>query len=168
MCYRGFGRGVLAEALNLVGAVSAVALTVNYAGWVTGPMRQLVSFDPLLAGFLTFWGVFVIVLLSLHAAVRSLGQLVKWEPFHWTTRGVGLVLGGLRGIWWSGVLLLAFSASGFLYLQESVAERSILGPRLMGLSQQRLDQVLTWLPAGQLQGQTLFPAFKQAVRKHQK
>ncbi len=159
-CYKGFGRGVLGEVLNLAGAVATTILTLDYAGIATGPVRQWGIVDPLLFGFIAFWAVFFAVLLTVHVLVRSLTQLVKWEPFHWVTRSLGLAVGGLRGLWWSGVILLALTSSGFVYLRESVEERSMVGPRLVTVARERLEQILDWVPGGMYREPGLFPAFK--------
>ncbi len=141
MGYIGLGRGVLTELVNLAGAVAATLLAVNYAAFAIDFCRQVSWLNSTLASFLLFWGVFLIAWLLVHMVTRRLARLIKWEPFHWFTRGFGLLLGGLRGVWWAGVLVMALSASGMAYLQESVETKSVMGPQLLTLSRGRLERL---------------------------
>ena len=145
MGYVGLGRGVLTELINLAGAIAATVLAVNYAALAIDVCRQVSWLNSTLASFLLFWGFFLIVWLLVHMMTRRLAQLIKWEPFHWFTRGLGLLLGGLRGVWWAGVLVMALSASGLAYLQESVEEQSVMGPHLLTLSRGRLERVSNFI-----------------------
>lgn len=159
-CYNGFGRGLVAELLNLAGAIFATALALNYwevvAGWLTPWMRL----DPILAKWLIFWALFVILMVLAHQLCRRLTQVVKWERLHWAIQGLGLVLGGIRGLWWAGFILLALTSSGFLYLRDSVEQESVLGPRLVILAKDQLTSVADRFPGAPRRRETLIPPAK--------
>ena len=162
-CYIGFGRGLLTELFYLAGAVSVTALSVNYAGLVTSVVRPWVSWaDPTIAAFVIFWAVFFSLLFAVHQLVKFLAAFIKWERLHWFIQGIGIALGALRGLWWSGFLLLVFVSSGLTYLKASVEERSILGPRLVGLSRESLERVANQLPGSEHRGETLVPPVKES------
>ena len=155
-CYNGYGRGVLAETFNLLGAVSATVVTINYWDLVAGWLRPWLWIEPTLANFLVFSGFFLMLIFLVHVILRRITELVKWERLHWVTQGLGLILGGLRGLWWSGVLLLILTASNVTYFQNSVEERSVLGPHLVELSRENLQRVVERFPGAPLKGREVF------------
>ena len=163
-CYNGFGRGILAELLSLIGAVSVTALTVNYTETVKGKLGSWLWFNPSVNAFLVFWGLFLILLFAVRLLLRRVTEVLKWERVSWLTQGIGMVLGGVRGVWWSGFIILALSSSGFSYLQESVEHRSLLGPRLLELSQANLERIADQFPGAQGRGETLIPPAKPNVK----
>jgi len=163
-CYSGFGRGLLAEVLNLVGAVGVTALTINYWAWLAHKLRPWLWMDTTLANFIVFAVCFLTLMFLVHFIVRRLTELLKWERLHWAIQGVGLVLGGLRGLWWSGVFLVVLTSSGVVYLRSSVEERSVLGPRLVRVAHDYLEQVADRFPgATQRGGGLLVPPMKAAA-----
>ena len=164
-CYVGFGRGLLTELLGLAGAVSATTLTMNYAGWLMAWVGAWWRGDPILSTFITFWLLFLICALALRMVIRRITQVIKWERLHWTIQGLGLALGGLRGLWWSGFIIVALAGSGFTYLRESVADRSILGPPLLSLATQTLEQVADKYPGAASRGKALIPPLKASAAK---
>ncbi len=169
-CYNGFGRGLLAELLSLIGAVSVTAFTINYASVLTKWIRMPLLGDPILTEFLVFWGFFLILLLIVRFLMIRITSAMKWERLHWSIQGIGLILGGLRGLWWSGFIVAALTSSGFAYLQESVEENSVLGPRLLKISQESLEQTTAKFPGAKHRGETLIPPAKRTTssssRKH--
>ncbi len=158
-CYSGFGRGFLAEVLNLVGAVSATALTLNYAGVVTEWLRPWFWFDANVATFLVFGGLFLILIFAMHVIIRRVTDVLRWERLHWAVQGLGLILGALRGLWWSGVILIILTSSGFAYFQDSV-EKSVLGPRLVTMSRDGIERLADRFPGAQRRGATLVPPIR--------
>ncbi len=161
-CYVGFGRGLLTELLTLCGAVSATALTLNYARALMKWIEPWWRWDRTVGAFLTFWLLFLTCALTFRVVIRRLTQVIKWERLHWAIQGLGLVLGGLRGLWWSGFMVIALVSSGLVYLRDSVETRSVLGPPLAGLAQQTLRQVADVYPGAQGRGETLIPPLKKA------
>jgi len=160
-CYNGFGRGVLAEFFNLVGAVIATCLTVNYwsllAKWVP-PLPWLgADFTTLLV----FLVLFVTVRFLVRLLVRLCCDVVKWERLHWFVQGLGLFFGGVRGLWWAGFLVVVLTGTQIPYLKSSVEEKSIVGPRLAQLAQNTIEQVANMFPgAGQRRSLALVPAIE--------
>ena len=157
MCYSGYVRGVVTEFLYLLGAIAMTFLAISYWGVTTGTLRSWVGFPPHLLGPIVFWVFFLISWLAIRVILRSLTGLMKWERVHWVLQGAGLVLGGLRGLWWSGFLLLVFVASGFVYLQQSVEERSVFGPRVLAASRTCLEQLAARWPGGVSHDGVLIP-----------
>ena len=163
-CYNGFGHGFLGEAINLLGLMCITALTMNYAGALALWLQPWLPLDPTVTAFVVFWALFVMLLIAKKMALKSLVGLVKWEQFHWAIQTVGMVLGALRGLWWAAVLLVALSGSGLLYLQRSVEEQSILGPRLLERSRQALAVVANQFPGAEARGEALIPPARPLSR----
>lgn len=157
-CYSGFAHGLVTEILTGIGAVAVTVLTVSswsvVLGWLTHWLPRLPL--PILAPAV-FWGVFLIVLVGMRILLRALVRLVKWERLHWLIQGSGLVLGGVRGLWWAGLIVLAFTTSGFAYLASSVQERSVLGPRLVRIFHAALETVVDRLPGAQERKSSAIP-----------
>ncbi len=165
-CYVGFGRGLLAELLNLIGVVIITALSVNYAGVVASWVQPWLPWaSSAVANWLIFWALLLLVYVVVSRLLKVVAGLIKWERLHWFFEGIGLLLGGLRGLWWSGVLLIALTASGFTYLRESVEERSIVGPALLNPSVEVLGEVTKRFPGAQYRAKTLIPPMKSNAKK---
>ncbi|MBI4342160.1 MAG: CvpA family protein [Candidatus Omnitrophica bacterium] len=162
MCYNGYVRGLVTELCYLLGAICVTVFTISYWGPTADWLRPWVAFPPHIVAPLAFWLFFLTMWVFIRIAVRSLTGLMRWERLHWFIQSIGLVLGGLRGLWWSGFLMLVLSSSGFLYLRESVEERSIVGPRLTALWRQAVTQCSQYVPGGVTPGNTLIPPVVQA------
>ena len=161
MCYMGFGRGFFAEFLNVIGAVSMTALTINYAGLVTKWVQSFWHAQPILIAALVFWGLFLSLVYAVRLIIKTVTSAIKWERLHWFIQGCGLILGGLRGLWWAGFTLVVLSASGITYFQESVEMRSIIGPRLLPIASTALEYATALYPGSQYHTEVLVPPIQQ-------
>ncbi len=146
-CYVGFSRGVESEVFGVVGAVTAAALACNFHGTVARLMLPWWKWDPASLDFF----VFVTILFTATVACRALFSLVvglvKWaERLSWLMQGLGLVVGGVRGLWWSGLLLALLLATGVPGLMYAIQDRSMVGDRLVRLTSTTLQQVADWYP----------------------
>lgn len=162
--YRGFYGGVLTELLKLIGMVSVTVLSVNFASVVTSWLAPWLTFGPVVSALIVFWLIFLSGFFLVYRMLDVVSKLVKWERLHWTTQTTGLVCGVLQGLWWAGLVLLVLTTSGFVYLQESVEQRSLLGPRLLTISRESLQQLSEWFPGAQHRLPTLVPPVKSPVR----
>ena len=158
-CYNGLDRGLVAEFLTLIGAVSATALSLNYFGVVRGWIPVL-GVPPYLADLFVFWAFFLILVLLVHMVLKRVTDVIKWERLHWALQGFGLVLGGLRGFWWATFLLIALTSSGFTGVRESVEKRSVIGPGLLPIGRMTVERVIDRFPGAENRGQTLIPPIK--------
>ena len=156
-CYVGFARGVITEALALMGAISATALTLNYARVVSEWDTLALWPDSTLKAAVLFWALFVLLALAIRVIVKRAAEVIKWERVHWSIQSIGGTLGAVRGLWWSGFLLVAFSSSGVTALQGSVEERSVVGKRWLRFSRAALGQVADRFPGGRQRGEPLVP-----------
>ena len=163
--YNGFGHGLMTELLSLAGAISATTLAINYSHLVTRWVSPWVWFDATVAGFIIFLGLFLILIFGVHFIIRRVTEVIKWERLHWAIQGLGLMLGALRGLWWSGGILAVRTASGVTYLQESVAQRSVLGPHLAQVARDSIQRIADRFPGASLRGPALVPPLKPIVRK---
>ena len=159
-CYSGFGRGLWSELLTLAGAVTATVLTVNFHETITGWLRPLLAwFGPKIGVYLAYYLLFLILIVLVHLVLRLVGDILRWERLHWSIQGLGMILGGVRGLWWAGFLLGLMASSGFAYLQQSATQDSLLGPRLEELATRAITQVANRFP-GAGHRVSLFPQVK--------
>ena len=159
--YKGFHRGCLTELFTLVAAMCITALTINYAGAVSGWLQRAgwVWQTAHLPSWVFFWGFFLTVWLGVHLLLSGLHLVMKWESSAGLVRGMGLVLGLARGLWWSGVFLVVCASSGVPFLQESVEHRSVTGSRFLQISRDSLDYVTSRFPGAAGRRPTLVPPF---------
>lgn len=157
-CYSGYDRGLLAEILHLAGLVTVTALTINFAGVATAWVHAMMPWHPAELPAIIFWVLFLTLLGVKQLLIKSVTGVMKWERLHWAIQGLGVVLGALRGVWWSGLLLLALAGSGFDYLKTSVEERSLLGGRLLPLTQPAIVAAADALPGADQRSTPLIPA----------
>lgn len=155
--YSGFTCGFLTEILNLVGAVTVTVLSVNYASVVRDWVRPEMWPSPPLAAVVVFWGIFFSLWLSLRAIRRRLAEVIRWDRFHWFVQALGLLVGGFRGLWWAGFILLALSSSGYAALQDSIAQRSMVGPRLLTVFRTSLERLGDRFPGSEYRDSVLMP-----------
>ena len=162
-CYRGYWRGLLAELLNLAGAVTITSVTLNYgrvvAQWVPRPSWVADT----VANVVFFWTLFLLLWVVVRLIQKRLSAVIKWERLHWIIQSAGLVCGGLRGLWWAGFIVVVLSSSGFTYLRQSVEERSLLGPKLLRLSRDALGQAADRFPGAVSRGAELVPPVKPSA-----
>jgi uncharacterized membrane protein required for colicin V production len=142
----------LAEVFNLLGAVSVTVIAVNYWNLIAQWARPWMWVNPAIADVVVFTGLLLLCVLLVHVVLRRLTELIKWERLHWTIQGLGLILGGMRGLWWSGLVLVVLISSGVTYLQESVEVRSVLGPRLAGIARENLERIADRFPGAAQRG----------------
>jgi len=159
-CYNGYGHGFAAEVLNLLGAVVVTAIAINYSPIAENWLRPWIQANPTVLSFVIFWAFFLMVWVAAKFLLRRASDLIRWERFHWAIQGLGLVLGGARGLWWAGLLLVAFTTSGFVYLRQSVIEQSVFGSRLLEPSRHVLEQTTAYFPGAQLRRPSLIPSVR--------
>ncbi len=163
-CYNGFGRGLLTELLNVTGAVSITSLTLNYAETVSAWLGQGGWLTPQVAALAGFWGLFLVLMAAVHYVVRRVTEVIKWERLHWMVQGIGLVFGGARALWWAGFLVVVLASSGFVFLRQSVEERSVFGPRLLSVSREGLARAAEVFPGAAGRSGGLVPPMRAAAQ----
>ncbi len=142
----GFGRGFLPELINLLGIVGAtVAAAVFHrliAQWISPWWRS----DPPTLDLACFLVILLVLTVLVRVVTKKLAEAVTGKHLHWTIQGIGIALGGVRGLWWSGLVVSLLLALGDPYFKASVSERSVLAPHLEPVFADALDRVVSWLP----------------------
>lgn len=150
-CYSGYQRGLLAEAFNLLGLVSATALASNFQPILSRWALPWWRFNPAIAQFTIFLTLLLLGLILFGVLVRMLARLVTWK-MSWIAQLIGLVLGAVRGAWVAGLLVLIALASGWAYADRSITQRSWVGPMLAQQMRAGLEQVRGWYPGDRMSG----------------
>jgi uncharacterized membrane protein required for colicin V production len=161
-CYAGFGRGILAELLNLVGAVVVTIVTVHGASAVALWVKRYGPMGEALIELLAFWVVFFVVWSAMRILRSRIAEVLQWNRPHWLTQGLGLVAGGVRGVWWAGFIVLVLSSSGFGFLHQSVSQGSVFGPRLLSVFQTGLTELSGRFPGAPPPDARLVPSVRAA------
>ena len=149
-------RGGLIEFFLLSGAVAVSALTLNFGPLAAEWVRPFVLGDPR-ADAIIFAVVFLNLVLVTRILLRRLSPLLGVGQGHWLVHAGGLVLGGSRGVWWCGIILVALTSTGVSYLQTSVTERSLIGSRMAGPARKHVTQVVSYFPGSQYRRTDLIP-----------
>lgn len=156
--YVGFSRGILSELLDIAVLISITVLTINFGEAISRGIREQAAVDPVLVTYIIFWAFFLSLIVMARAVFRRLTAIIgKWEPIHWMIRWIGMLIGAGRGLWWAGVVLVALTSSGFVYLRDSVETRSLLGSRMVGVARQTLEHVADYFPGATQRSEHLMP-----------
>ncbi len=156
-CYVGFSSGLISGTINLVGVVSVTVLACNYRALLAQWIAPWWRFDPMWLEYVCFFVLLLSGIVLVRWILKKLAMVLQWERVHWFIQGLGLLVGGVRGLWWAGVLVLILQSFGISYFQESVEKRSLLGPSLSQFAQERIEWVADWYP-GKIHRVSLLPS----------
>ena len=146
-CYVGFARGLVAELLYLVGLVSVTALACNFYRPLSDQIAPWWLHDPDALRFACFALLFGAGILLVYRGLRILAARVLREGIHpWIIGAGGVVVGGVKSLWWLGVFLMVILSLGITYLKESVNERSLLAPRVLPIAESAIRRVADHFP----------------------
>jgi len=157
-CYVGFEYGVVTALLQLLGAVSATALSINFGPSFWALVKPWFPIKSSVGAFVVFWFSFAVFAFLISHLVRRIAGLMKWERLNVVLQGAGLICGSLRGWWWSAVLLVGLSSSSIPSLQESAEQRSLIGIQFMPGAREMLRQAIEFFPASPDPNRALFPS----------
>ena len=158
--YRGFYGGLLTELLQLIGLVSVTVLAVNYSNVALQWLSVWLVFGPVASLLIVFWLIFLVGCFLVYRVISLISKVIKWERLHWTTQLLGLITGALQGLWWAGLVVMILKTSGFVYLQESVEQRAVLGSRLLPVVQETLQRMSDRFPGAKDRVPSLVPPLK--------
>ena len=157
-CYIGFRRGFLVELVSVIAVVSATALACNFYDVIAKFLSPWWWFSPAALNFTSFVLLLLVGAVFLASLiVRLFARFLQESQLRRTLPGVGLVLGGVRGVWWSGVLVSIVLAMEHPYLTASIRERSILSPQLVKVTQQSLRWITDRYPGHDRHHAVLIP-----------
>ena len=149
---------------HLLGVVGATVLACKFHGLLTGNIAPWIPIvDPTVLDFLSFLALLFGAFLLIRVVVVRLATSLTWSRFHWTAQGLGLLLGAIRGLWWSGLVLLMLLATGLPYVTQSIEQRSVISPKLLTVAQQGFAQVVEWTP-GSRGHEVLIPSLHPHLR----
>ena len=145
-CYSGFGRGLWAELLAFGGVVFATAVSINSHGLIAGWLLPIVGIVSPLGSVFIICALFLTVILIVQLLLRWTVGLLRGGRFDWVIQGLGLVVGGVRGLWWAGFILVVLTSTGIVYCHDSVRLHSVSGPRLEPLARQAIGLIVSRFP----------------------
>ncbi|OGX12207.1 MAG: hypothetical protein A3I71_05715 [Omnitrophica WOR_2 bacterium RIFCSPLOWO2_02_FULL_63_16] len=130
----------------MVGLVAATVASGGIAGRIITWSSRWWRYDPRTLDVLCSAGAFLLVVLATCLLIRRCASWLERPRVPWFLRGLGLILGSVRGLWWAAVLLIFMLATGQPYLTRSIAERSLVGPQLVQVSRWGIRLVADRLP----------------------
>ena len=145
-CYVGFCREWWTELLHLVGVVAVSVFTCHFYVTLVEWLSPWWRFDPYWLEIAGVGALFVIAMVLVHLGIRRFSALIPHGQTRWLGHGMGMGVGGLRGAWWAGLTMLFMLSLQQPYLMRSVAERSLLGPRLVAVSRTTLRWLVDRVP----------------------
>ena len=164
--YVGFSRGLITEFLNLLVAVSITLVTINYSSFAIAWVGQWLDWkNQTLKVFLIYWLFFLSLVLVGRWLLILIAGVIKWERVLGVFGAIGVILGALRGLWWSGLIVVTLASSGIQYAIDSVEDRSIAGPHLLKAASQAFTQASDWFPGAEHRTKTLVPPIKLEAKK---
>ena len=156
-CYVGFTAGLITGFINLLGVVSVTVLACNYRAVVAQWVAPWWPYNPEWVEYTSFILLLLIGVLLVHWLMRKLATVLQWERLHWFIQGLGLAVGAVRGLWWAGLFVLIFQSFNIPYFEDSVQKRSLLGPQVSQLAEERIAWVADWFPGRQSRGAHVVP-----------
>ena len=144
----------MAELLHLVGIVGATILACTFHGSVSRALASwILVVGPNTLDFISFLALLALGLaVFVQLGARTLAKSVTGNQLASSVQGLGLLLGGARGLWWAGLALLVLLSTGMPYLSRSIQERSLLSPRLVTVSRATLTQLVEWAVGSRMEG----------------
>lgn len=130
----------------MLGVVTSTTIAVNFHGLLFKQLTPWWRFDPAALDFTCFLLLLCVSLFVIHLILRKLSAILKWERIHWLIQGMGMLCGGVRGLWWAGLVVLLMLALGVPYLTASVRERSLFAPQLGKTSFEAIRSVADRFP----------------------
>ena len=157
IAYRAFHRGLITGILNLLGVVFVTSSVIAYQPKLLEVMESWLKIESPTAEAMVFWTSFLVAMTLLFLVLNLIARIYAWERLNTITQIFSLAVGLLRGAWWAGIVLLAFSSSGMEYLQKSTDERSVTAPLFLPPMRSMLERLVSVIPGGEPRPGSLIP-----------
>ena len=105
-CVKGFFRGFIMEAFTLVGLVLAYIIALREMSALAVVFGKAVDVPPWAATALSFFLIFVVVVVFCRLIAGALRKLLQWTLLGWLDRGGGVVSGLFKGALVASLLAL--------------------------------------------------------------
>jgi membrane protein required for colicin V production len=123
-CVKGFFRGFIMEAFTLIGLVLAYIIALREMSALATLVAKAVNLPPMVITSLSFFIIFVLIVLFCRWIAGALKKIIKWTFLGWLDRGGGVLFGALKGGLVASLLALLISLIPFPDKMESVKENS--------------------------------------------
>jgi len=125
-CLKGFFRGILVEVFTLVGLVVAYVIALREMSTVAGWIDKAVHFPSVISTALSFFMVFLLVVLFFRWMAGAVRRLTQWIFLGWIDRGGGMLFGIFKGALIASLLILLVSLIPLSKGFEREKENSLL------------------------------------------
>ncbi|MEM6843170.1 MAG: CvpA family protein [Bacteroidota bacterium] len=156
--YRGYRKGILLEAIAIVGFVVAIIAALHLlpqsTAWLTDQFGSENSLLPILAFLLTF----VAIVVAITMLGRLLKSIIRLTPLGFADEILGAALGAIK---WAFVLSLLLAALDWAEIEIDSMQDSQLYGLLRPFSSLVINQIILWFPAMEEMVETIDNFFKE-------
>jgi membrane protein required for colicin V production len=125
-CVKGFFRGLIMEAFTLVGLFLAYIIALREMSALAVVFGRAVDVPPWAGTALSFFVIFVVVVLSCRLIAGALRKFLQWTLLDWLDRGGGVVSGLFKGALVASLLALLVSLIPVSEEMERAQKQSFL------------------------------------------
>ena len=125
-CIKGFFRGFIMEIFTLVGLVLAYVIAIRQMNSLASLINNIVRLPALVATTLSFFLIFILVVLFCRWIAGALRKITRWTLLGWIDRGGGILFGLFKGALVVSLLALLVSLIPTSQGMETEEENSLL------------------------------------------
>jgi len=125
-CIKGFFRGFIMEIFTLVGLVLAYVIAIRQMNFLASLINNIVRLPALVATTLSFFLIFILVVLVCRWIAGALRKITRWTLLGWIDRGGGILFGLFKGALVVSLLALLVSLIPTSQGMETEEENSLL------------------------------------------
>ena len=125
-CIKGFFRGFIMEIFTLVGLVLAYVIAIRQMNSLASLINNMVRLPELVATTLSFFLIFILVVLFCRWIAGALRKITRWTLLGWIDRGGGILFGLFKGALVVSLLALLVSLIPTSQGMETEEENSLL------------------------------------------
>ena len=108
-CIKGFFKGLIMEVFTLVGLLLAYVIAIREMSTLAYLINSIVNLPLLVSTPLSFFLIFISVVLLCRLLAGALRKLIRWTLLGWLDRGGGAMFGVFKGALVTSLLILLIS-----------------------------------------------------------
>ncbi len=156
--YRGYKKGILLEAIAIVGfivaLIAALHLLPQSTAWLTDQFGSENNVLPILAFLLTF----IVIVVTITMLGRLLKSVIHLTPLGFADDVLGAALGAVK---WAFILSLLLAALDWAEIEVDSLKNGQLYGLLRPFSSLVIDQIILWFPTMEEMVKTIDNFFKE-------
>ena len=160
-CIKGFFRGFIMEAFTLVGLILAYVIALREMSALAALIGRAVRVPPWLATALSFFLIFIIVIVFCRIMAGALRKLMRWSLLGSLDRGGGVIIGIIKGALVTSLLALLISMIPVTEEMRQIQRDSYLFGRVRNVAPAVFNVIKRAVP----QTKTFYDEVRETVAK---